>query len=83
MRCVGSIYPACACARGSGHPVTMCALIDLRTMRSNKLVFADDLQCQVELLVLLRRISGGINASEQQALYRKYASRAVARRKAV
>jgi hypothetical protein len=27
------------------------------------------------LLVLLRRIAGGINASEQQALYRKHASR--------
>ena len=36
-------------------------------------VFVDDLQCQVGVLVLLRRIAGGINASEQQALYRKYA----------
>jgi hypothetical protein len=43
----------------------------LRTIASNELVFAHDLQCQVEMLVLLRRLAGGINASEQQTLYRK------------
>ena len=37
----------------------------LRTIASN-LAFVDDLQCQVGVLVLLRRIAGGINASEQQ-----------------
>ncbi len=47
----------------------------LRTIASNELVFADNLQCKVELLVLLRRISGGINSREQQALYRKHAGR--------
>lgn len=48
----------------------------LRTIASHELVFADDLQCQVERLVLLRRIAGGINASEQQALYRRHSRRA-------
>jgi molecular chaperone DnaK (HSP70) len=37
-------------------------------------VFADDLQCQVERLAMLRRICGGINASRQQALYREHTS---------
>ncbi len=46
----------------------------LRTIASNDLAFVDDLQCQVGALVLLRRIAGGINASEHQTLYRKYAS---------
>jgi hypothetical protein len=52
----------------------------VRRIAFNKLVFADGLQCQVEMLVLLRRIVGGINASEQQALYRTYASRKEKRR---
>ena len=41
---------------------------------SNDPIFADDLQCQVGVLVLLRRIAGGIHANDQQALYRKHAS---------
>ena len=45
----------------------------LRRIASNESVFGGDLQCQVERLILLRRIAGGINASEQQTLYRKYA----------
>ena len=53
----------------------------VRTIASNETIFSDDLQCQVELLVLLRRIAGGINASEQQALYRKLTSRAGQRKK--
>lgn len=52
----------------------------LRRIAFNKLVFADDLQCQVEMLALLRRIAGGINASEQQVLYRAYAGRKEKRR---
>ena len=43
----------------------------LRTIASN-LAFVDDLQCQVAVPVLLRRIAGGINASEQQILYKKF-----------
>jgi hypothetical protein len=41
---------------------------------TSNLVFFDHLQCQVAAAVLLRRIAGGVNASEQQTLYRKYAS---------
>jgi hypothetical protein len=44
----------------------------LRTRTLKELIFADDLQCRVELLVLLRRIAGGMSASEQQALYHKH-----------
>jgi DNA-K related protein len=57
---------------GFGVPGDDARVNDLRTITSNELVFADDLQCQVEMLVLLRRIAGGINASEQQALHRKH-----------
>jgi molecular chaperone DnaK (HSP70) len=66
---------------GFGAPGDDVFVNDLCTIVSNELVFADDLQCQVESLVLLRRISGGINAREQQALYRKYASRAGRKKK--
>jgi hypothetical protein len=45
----------------------------LQRIALNGPVFSSDLQCQVETLILLRRIAGGINASEQQTLYRKYA----------
>ena len=45
---------------------------DLRRIVSSDPVFADDLQCQIGVLVLLRRIAGGIHASEQQALYRRH-----------
>jgi molecular chaperone DnaK (HSP70) len=44
----------------------------LRTIASSNLAFVDDLQCQVGALVLLRRIAGGIRASEQITLYRKH-----------
>lgn len=44
---------------------------DLQIAASD-LIFADNLQCQIEMLVLLRRIAGGINASKQQELYRKH-----------
>jgi molecular chaperone DnaK (HSP70) len=53
----------------------------LRTQALNELIFADDLQCRVELLVLLRRIAGGVNASEQQELYHKHASGAGRKKK--
>jgi hypothetical protein len=43
----------------------------LRTIASN-LAFVDDLQCQVGVPLLLRRIAGGINASEQLILYKKF-----------
>ena len=44
-------------------------------------IFADDLQCQVEHLSMLRRISGGINASRQQALYREHTAAAAGKKK--
>jgi hypothetical protein len=57
---------------GFGAPGDDARVKQLLTVASNALVFANDLQCRIEILVLLRRISGGINASEQQAIYRKY-----------
>jgi hypothetical protein len=65
---------------GFGAPGDDTRMNHVRRIAFNKLVFADGLQCQVEMLVLLRRIVGGINASEQQALYRTYASRKEKRR---
>jgi molecular chaperone DnaK (HSP70) len=47
---------------------------DLLTIVSNPLAFEDELQCRVQLLVLLRRIAGGIPASAQHALFRKQTS---------
>jgi molecular chaperone DnaK (HSP70) len=66
---------------GFGVPGDGARVNDLRTIASNELVFVDDLQCQVGTLVLLRRIVSGINASEQQALYRKHTSRAGSKKK--
>jgi hypothetical protein len=59
---------------GFGAPGDDARVNRLRTIASNNLAFVDDLQCQVGVLVLLRRIVGGINASEQHALYRKHTS---------
>jgi len=39
---------------------------------ASSLNYPDDVQCQVERLVFLRRVAGGINASEQHALYRAH-----------
>ena len=36
------------------------------------LAFPSDLQCQVEWLVLWRRVAGGFNADQQHELYQKY-----------
>ncbi len=49
---------------------------ELQRVASGELVFVDDLQCQIEMLVLLRRIAGGINASRQQQLYREHTNAA-------
>jgi len=59
---------------GFGAPGDDALVNRLRTIAPNNLAFVDDLQCQVGVLVLLRRIVGGINASEQHALYRKHTS---------
>jgi len=65
---------------GFGAPGDDARMNHLRRIAFNKLVFSDDLQCQIEMLALLRRIAGGINASEQQALYRMYSGRKEKRR---
>jgi molecular chaperone DnaK (HSP70) len=70
------------CSRpGLGVPGDDARVNDLRTIASKELVFIDDLQCQVGMMVLLRRIVAGINASEQQALYHKRASRVGSKKK--
>jgi hypothetical protein len=38
------------------------------------LAFPKDLQCQVEWLVLWRRVAGGLNAGQQREVYQKYAA---------
>jgi len=65
---------------GFGAPGDNARVNKLCAIASN-FAFVDDLQCQVGALVLLRRIAGGINASEQQTLYRKYATSPVSRKK--
>ena len=44
---------------------------NLLAMVLNELAFKDELQCQVQLLVLLRRIAGGIPANTQLSLFPK------------
>ena len=68
---------------GFGVPGDVARVYKLRTIASNDLAFGDDLQCQVGALVLLRRIAGGINASEQQTFYRKYATPPSSRKKRI
>ena len=59
---------------GLGGPGDDARIRDLLAIVSNALAFEDELQCQVQLLVLLRRIVGGIPASAQQALFQKQMS---------
>ncbi len=59
---------------GFGAPGDDARVNRLQTIASNDLAFVDDLQCQVGVLLLLRRIAGGINAGEQLALYRNHTS---------
>ena len=47
---------------------------NLLTIVSHELAFKDELQCQVQLLVLLRRVAGGIPANAQLSLFRKHTS---------
>jgi hypothetical protein len=47
---------------------------DMLAIVSNELAFKDELHSQVQLLVLLRRIAGGISASSQVALFRQQTS---------
>jgi molecular chaperone DnaK (HSP70) len=59
---------------GFGAPGDNARISRVRSIALSKPHFADDLQCQIEMLILLRRIAGGINASDQQALYRTHAN---------
>jgi molecular chaperone DnaK (HSP70) len=54
---------------------------DLLTIVSNELAFKSELQCQVQMLVLLRRIAAGIPASAQLALFRTQTSTAGQRKR--
>jgi molecular chaperone DnaK (HSP70) len=65
---------------GFGAPDDDARVKELRTIALNELAFADDLQCQIEMLVLSRRIASGINASDQQVLYQNHC-RGVGRQK--
>ena len=65
---------------GFGAPDDDSRVKELRTIALNELAFADDLQCQIEMLVLSRRIASGINASDQQVLYQNHC-RGVGRQK--
>jgi hypothetical protein len=58
---------------GFGAPGDHERVKHLRAIASGGPIFTSDLPCQVETFVLLRRISGGISASDQQTLYRNYA----------
>ncbi|MGB2666917.1 MAG: Hsp70 family protein [Candidatus Acidiferrum sp.] len=68
---------------GFGAPGDDVRVNRLRTIASNNLAFADDLQCQVGALVLLRRIAGGIHANEQLALYRNHTSPSGSKKKRI
>jgi molecular chaperone DnaK (HSP70) len=68
---------------GFGAPGDDARVKDLRTIASNNLGSVDDLQSKVGTLVLLRRIVGGINASEQQVLYRNFNERPGGKKKRV
>jgi molecular chaperone DnaK (HSP70) len=66
---------------GFGAPGDDARIHKLWTIAPAEPVFADDLQCQVERLAMLRRIAGGINASRQQALYREHTGASAGKKK--
>jgi hypothetical protein len=68
---------------GFGAPGDDARVSRLPAIASNDLAFGDDLQCQVGALVLLRRIAGGITATEQHGLYRKHANPPGSKRKRI
>lgn len=70
------------CARpGLGAEGDAARVRNLLSILSGELAFNDELQCQVQRLVLLRRIAGGIPANTQLSLFRKYASSAGKKKK--
>jgi molecular chaperone DnaK (HSP70) len=66
---------------GFGFPGDDTRIHKLSAVAPGAPIFADDLQCQVEMLAMLRRISGGINASRQQTLYREHTGAAAGKKK--
>jgi hypothetical protein len=66
---------------GLGGPGDAARIRDILAIVSNELACEDELQCQVQLLVLLRRIAGGIPASAQQALFQRQMSQAGRRKR--
>jgi len=56
---------------GFGAPADDFRVSQARKVYMSGLAFPRDLQCQVEWLVLWRRIAGGLNANQQQELYQR------------
>jgi hypothetical protein len=66
---------------GLGGPGDAARIRDLLAIVSHESACEDELQCQVQLLLLLRRIAGGIPASAQQALFQRQMSQAGRRKR--
>jgi hypothetical protein len=59
---------------GFGWPRDDSRLNQLRKLSLSGPAFPRDVQNEAEWLILWRRVAGGVNASQQQELYRKYAA---------
>jgi len=57
---------------GFGAPTDEWLIAQARKVYLSGLVFPKDLQCQVEWLVLWRRVAGGLNAGQQHELYQRH-----------
>lgn len=66
---------------GFGAPEDERRMNRLGNILAGDLAFASDLQCQIEWLVMLRRVAGGINSSRQQELYRRNSVGAAGKKK--
>lgn len=56
---------------GFGAAVDNWRMAQARKIYMTGLVFSKEIQCQVEWLVLWRRVAGGLNAGQQQELYQR------------
>jgi molecular chaperone DnaK (HSP70) len=56
---------------GFGAPADDWRVAQARKIYLSGLAFPKDLQCQIEWLVLWRRVAGGLNAQEQHELYQR------------
>jgi len=59
---------------GFGTAVDDWRMAQARKIYMAGLIFAKEIQCQVEWLVLWRRVAGGLNAGQQQELYQRLVS---------